>query len=236
MTWDWRDTTTGCPSADPHVLAEQGSKKVVSLKPDQVRQVRRRSGGRTIRSVAGGVYNSHGPFGFVDGSGRVAVHAVQVVQLCKVTGTDETGDPTFGPDGGPITDTCDTTVSGSFRLLAFLPKLGRRGRSVGADLREEIGAEPDCSTHSGLGILGPEPLGGSIPPKRVALSRFYPARGTVSLRHTRSRGQATADSTIVGTTTTRAKLTLRRLLRPEPCFHDRRSAPAVRRHFVCTPQ
>ena len=234
-TWDWHDTVTGCTSADPHVLSEKGSKTVLSFKPKQVHQIPRRRGGRSRPGLGDGIFHAYGPYGFVDGAGTAAVHAVQVVQLCTITGYDEAGDPRFGPDGAPVTDTCDTTVAGSFRTLAFFPQAGRLGRNVAVQLREDIGAEPDCPTRSGFGTLGPEPLGGAIPLKRVALSRFFRTRATVSLQHTRGRSQPTADNTVVGTTTTRGKVRLRRFTRPERCYYGRRPPPTVKRHFVCTP-
>jgi hypothetical protein len=235
-TWDWRDTDTACTSADPVVLAEQGSRKVVSFKPKQVHRVARRlKNGRKDPGLGGGIRHTYGPTGDIDGTGKVAVHAVQITQPCQITGYDETGDPSFGPDGAPVTDTCDTTVSGRLRTMSFLPRLGRIGRKIVVDLREDIGAEPSCETRSGFGILGPDPLGGSIPRKRLALSRFYGTRSKVSLKHTRRGTTPTAGTTIVGTTTTTGKVTLTRITRPEHCFYGRKNVPAsVRRHFVCT--
>ena len=236
-TWDWRDTVTTCTSADAFVLSEKGSKTLLALTPKQVHRRARRLNGRSVPGIADGVFHVFGPRGVVEGRGRVAVHAEQVVQQCRITGYDETGDPRFGPDGAPFTETCDTTIDGRFRTLAFLRKYGRLGRSVGVELRDEIGAEPDCPGQAGLGIIGPEALGGSIPPKRVKLSKFFRRRTVVSLTHTRGRSTPTADSTIVGTTTTTARVVLRRITRTEVCYYGSRTPPSViRRHFTCTPK
>jgi hypothetical protein len=236
-TWDWRDTVTTCTSADAFVVSEKGSKTLVALTPKQVHRRARRLNGRSVPGIADGVFHVFGPRGVVEGRGRVAVHAEQMVQRCRITGYDETGDPQFGPDGPPSAQTCDSTVAGRYRTLAFLRKYGRLGRSVGVELRDEIGAEPDCPDESGLGILGPEALGGSIAPKRVKLSRFFGRRTVVSVKHTRGRSAPAADSTIVGTTTTTARVTLRRITRTEVCYYGSRKPPGViRRHFTCTPK
>ena len=235
-TWDWRDTVGTCTSADAFVVSEKGSKTLQSLKPKQVHRVARRLSGRSIPGIADGVFNVFGPRGVVEGAGKVAVRAEQVVQRCRITGYDEAGDPQFGPDGAPYTETCDKVVSGRFRTLAFLRKYGRLGKSVGVELREEIGAEPDCASSSGFGILGPEGLDGTVPPKRVPLRRFFGSRPKISVSHSRQRTTPAAGSTVVGTATVTASVVMRRITRPEQCYFGSRTPPRViKRRFVCTP-
>ena len=235
-TWDWHDTVTTCTSADAFVVSEKGTKTLQSLKPKQVHRVARRINGRSVPGLADGVFHVFGPRGVVEGTGKVAVRAVQVVQRCRITGQDETGDPQFGSGRGPVTETCDTVVSGRFRTLAFLRKYGRLGRTVGVELREEIGAEPDCASQSGFGILGPEGLDGMVAPKRVPLKRFFGRRPTISVTHTRRRTAPTPDTSIVGSTKVTARVVLRRITRPEQCFYGSRKPPAtIKRHFTCTP-
>ena len=234
-TWDWRETATTCTSADAVVLSEQGTKTLLSLTPQQVRRVARRRGGRSVPGLADGIFLRNGPFGVVEGRGRAAVRSVQVVQECGVTGYDEAGDPSFGPVGSPVSDTCEEVVEARFEVFSFLPLEGRLGKSVGVRLIEDVGAEPVCPARpGGYGTLGPAAIAGSIPVKRVALSRFFGARTTVALQHSRSRTTPAGDATIVGSTTTRSKVALRRITRPEACFPGRRRSAVVERRFVCT--
>ena len=234
-TWDWRETATTCTSADAVVLSESGSKTLLSLTPQQVRRVPRRRGGRSVAGLADGILLQYGPFGVVEGRGRAAVRSAQVVQECGITGYDAAGDPTFGPVGSPVSDTCDEVVEARFEVFSFLPLQGRLGRSVGVRLIEDIGAEPVCSSRpGGYGTLGPAAIAGSIPVKRVALSRFFGSRTTVALQHSRKRTAPAGDATIVGTTTTHSKVSLRRITRPEACFRGRRRSAVVERRFVCT--
>jgi hypothetical protein len=235
-TWDWRETATNCVSADPVVLSEQGSKRLLSLTPTQVHRVARKRDGRSVPGLAGGILHQYGPFGVIEGRGRAAVHAVQVVQPCGITGYDAAGDPLFGPTGPPVTDTCDDEVDARFDVLGLLPLQGRLGRTVAVRLIEDIGAEPDCAGSSGLGVLGPEPLRGSIPLELAPLRRFFTLRTTIEFEHTRGRIEPEGQATVVGTTTTRARASLRRFTRPERCFYGRKVPAVVKRKFVCTPR
>ena len=225
-TWDWRETSTACISADAVVLAEQGTKTLTSLEPVQPR--------RKGRRIVGGVFFSSGPYGVVEGNGGARVQATQVVQRCRITGYDEVGDPQFGPDGAPVTETCDEVVQARFELLVLRPRDGRIGRSVGVRLIEDIGAIPSCATASGVGILGPEALAGEIPGRRIALRRFFPGRTTLALEHTRGRTQPTGSNTIVGSAKTNGRVTLRRTTITVPCGLPKTAPKVLKRRFVCS--
>lgn len=226
-TWDWRETSAACVSEDPVVLAEQGTKTLLSLTPAQARVRARR--------LKGGVFfSSEGPYGVVAGRGRAHVRATQLVQRCRVTGYDETANPEFGPDGAPVTGTCDEIVQSRFEILVLRPREGRIGRSVGVRLAEDIGAEPRCALPSGFGVLGPEALSPPLRPLRVALRRFFGRRTRLELEQTYGRTQPTGSDTIVGTATTTGAATLRRIVRDVTCGLPKTAPKVLKRRFVCS--